>query len=226
MNNLKPNSSRAKTAISLISVVMVLDVIAFISHGMQYNLLCALEDGKDVLSSEIDSNDKRESFIGILYMLFYIISAITFIQWFRRAYYNLHQRVDNCIYSEGWAAGSWFVPIIGLWWPFQIMRELYQETALYLSSKGVELKEELSTKWLGVWWTFWILNNVLGQIAFRLADDADTLGELKGFTMLGWVGDVVGVVLALITIKVIKDYAIAENEFYKFKEAVEPSIES
>jgi hypothetical protein len=216
MNLLRPNSSRAKTAITLIWVVMALEIISFISGLFQYDLLLSLEDGINFSESELASNDNREQAIGVLYFIASVISGITFIQWFRRAYFNLHQKVDNLSHSEGWAAGSWFVPIICLFRPLQIMRELYVETNFYLLSKGAPLKRELSSSLLGLWWTLWIISNLIGQIIFR--SSADTISQIMGMAFLGLVGNVIGVVLAFVTVKVIKDYAEVEMVLFELKE--------
>lgn len=216
MNSLRSNSERAKTAITLIWVVMALEIISFISGLFQYDLLLSLEDGIKFSELELESNDNREQAIAVLYFIASIISGITFIQWFRRAYYNLHQKVDNLSHTEGWAAGSWFVPIICLFRPFQIMKELYIETNFYLVSKGAAIKRELSPFYLGLWWTLWIISNIIAQIVFR--SSADTINEIIGIAFLSLVGNVIGVVLAFVTVKVIKDYAEAEMVLFELKE--------
>jgi hypothetical protein len=168
MNNLRFNGHRAKTAVTLIWIVMFLDIISFISGYFQLNLILRVED----------SNDFREQAIAIFYMIAYIISGIVFIQWFRRAYFNLHQKKEFLSFSEGWAAGSWFVPIVSLYRPLQIMKELYEETRDLLISKGETFHKDLTTNFLGLWWALWIVNNLIGQIIFRI--DAECGSELLG----------------------------------------------
>lgn len=216
MNNLRYNGYRAKTAVTLIWIVMFLDIISFISGYFQLNLILRVEDGVAVSASEIDSNDTREQGIAIFYLIAYIISGIVFIQWFRRAYFNLHQKKEFLSFSEGWAAGSWFVPIVSLYRPLQIMKELYEETRDFLISKGETFPKDLTTNFLGLWWTLWIVNNLIGQIIFRI--DADTLPVLKGVTLLSLAGNVIGIILAFVTVKVIRDYAEAEEVLFRMKE--------
>jgi hypothetical protein len=216
MNNLRYNGYRAKTAVTLIWIVMFLDIISFISGYFQLNLILRVEDGVAVSASEIDSNDTREQGIAIFYLIAYIISGIVFIQWFRRAYFNLHQKKEFLSFSEGWAAGSWFVPIVSLYRPLQIMKELYEETRDFVISKGETFSKDLTTNFLGLWWTLWIVNNLIGQIIFRI--DADTLPVLKGVTLLSLAGNAIGIILAFVTVKVIRDYAEAEEVLFRMKE--------
>ena len=117
MENLKPNGQRAKTAITMIWVVLILEIISLISGYLQYDLLQILANGGDVSMEAADSNDLREQAISIVYLITFVISGVTFIQWFRRAYFNLHSKVNHLSHTEGWAAGSWFVPIINLYRP-------------------------------------------------------------------------------------------------------------
>jgi len=207
---IKPNEKRANYAILLIWIILGLEVVSLISSYFQFDLLQTAANGGEISTEAATLNDSRESIIAIIYSIFSIVSAITFIQWFRRAYFNLHQHVNHLSYTEGWAAGSWFVPIINLFRPYQIMKELYAETKLYLTNKGEALKENFTTNALGLWWTFWIIGNIIGQFSFRYSLRAETIDELTVSTIAYIIGHIVGIPLALITIKVIKDYSRVE----------------
>ncbi|MBL7884329.1 MAG: DUF4328 domain-containing protein [Bacteroidia bacterium] len=220
MNNLKPNEKRAKNAIVLIWIVFTLDIASLISGYMQYNLLTAFNNGAEISAEAANSNDIRERVINILYLIAYLISSITFILWFRRAYYNLHQRVSPLSNTEGWAAGAWFVPIISLFKPYQIMKELYIETKALLSKKGITVNINLTT--INVWWTIWIINNFIGQFVFRYSLKATSIDELITSTVAGMINNSVGIFLAIITVKVIHDYSSAEPLLNEIKDENEP----
>ncbi len=133
-----------------------------------------------------------------------------FIQWFRRAYYNLHQKINHLSHSEGWAAGAWFVPILNLYRPYQIMKELYRETKNLLVTNEISISRNFSTGTLGWWWALWITGNILGQFVFRYSMRAETIDELTTMTIARMVSNIVGIPLATITGKVIKDYSNIE----------------
>ncbi len=217
MEDLKPNEQRAKNAISLIWIVLALEIVSLISGYLQYDLLQTAANGGVISMETADANDSRERIIAIIYLIAFIISAITFIQWFRRAYFNLHIKVNGLLQPEGWAAGSWFVPVISLYRPYQIMKELYEETAEFLTKKGFSFNSNLSTRFLGWWWALWITNNVIGQFVFRYSMRAESIDELTVSTVAGMIGDIVGIPLALITIKVIKNYSSVEPFLIEIK---------
>lgn len=217
---LKSNEKRSSILLSIIWLVLALEIISVISGGMQYNLLQTISNGEEVTYEAINGNDLRELTIGIIYIIAFIVSGITFIMWFRRAYYNLHQKVENLSYTDGWAAGSWFIPFVNLYRPFQIMQELYVETRKYLTDKDVSAQFNLSTKFVGFWWALWIINGITGQIILSYSRSADTMSDMITVTALGIAGGLIGIILGILTIKVIKDYSRAEgllimNDLYK-----------
>ena len=218
MENLKPNGQRAKNAITLIWVVLAVEAISLVSGYFQYDLLQTLANGGDISEEVADANDLREQIIAIVYLIVLIVSAVTFIQWFRRAYYNLHQKVDNLSYSEGWAAGAWFVPILNLFRPYQIMKELFVETRKLLVQKELRLAEKIAVSSLGVWWTLWILNNLIGQFVFRYARTAETIPEYSIMTVADMAGSIVGIILAFMAVKIIKDYSSVEPYLNELKD--------
>lgn len=89
---LKPNVQRATSAIVMVLIIMLLDMVSGLSSYFQLGLLHELKNGVSVTDSAIEANDTREQIIGLIYILALLTSAIFFIQWFRRAYYNLHIR--------------------------------------------------------------------------------------------------------------------------------------
>ena len=220
MENLKPNGQRAKNAITLIWIVLALEIVSLISGYFQYDLLQTAANGGEISTETANANDTREQIIGIVYLIAFVISAVTFIQWFRRAYFNLHLRVNHLSQTEGWAAGSWFVPIVSLYRPYQIMKELYQETKALLTKNGLN-NENISTSSLGWWWTLWVISSFLGQFVFRYSMKAESIDELTISTVASMIENVVGIPLALITIKVIKDYANVEPLIIEIKDEEE-----
>jgi hypothetical protein len=221
MEILKPNEQRAKNAISLIWIILVLEIVSLISGYFQYELLQTIANGREISIEEANSNDTREQIVAIIYMIAFVISAVTFILWFRRAYSNLHLKVNHLSQTEGWAAGSWFVPIINLYRPYQIMKELYEETKILITKEGLTVSENFSTNSLGFWWALWIASNIIGQFVFRYSMNAETIDELTTSTIASMVSNIVGIPLALITVKVIKDYSKVEPLLNEIKDEEE-----
>ncbi|TDE27795.1 DUF4328 domain-containing protein [Flavobacterium ranwuense] len=221
MENLRPNGQRAKIAIMLIWIVLTVEIISILSDYLQYDLLQTVANGGQISTETATENDLRQKIIAMIYLAVFIISGITFIQWFRRAYYNLHLKAESLSFTEGWAAGCWFVPIICLYRPNQIMKELYQETQSLLSKKNESYVQNLTTHSIGWWWALWIISSLLGQFIFRYSSKAETIDELTVSTVASLIASTIGIPLAIITVKVIKDYSEIEPLLYELNDEEE-----
>jgi hypothetical protein len=86
---------------------------------------------------------------ALLFLVAYVISIVAWCMWMHRVYRNLPALGAVAPkYSPAWAAGSWFVPILNLFRPYQVVRDIWQTLA-----PGVP--------WtlLIVWWWFFLGGN-------------------------------------------------------------------
>jgi hypothetical protein len=207
----RPNEKRSKIAQIFIWIILGIQTILLNAFGLQYFLLYKLNNGGNVTKNDLNFNDKRILVIQILLIIFSIISAITFIMWFRRAYYNLEKRIVGVKFSNAWAAGSWFVPIISLYYPYQIMKELKLKTNSILS-KRFEKKIIPDLKIIKYWWILWLLTNTFAQILNKISPE--TVNGFIYLTYAHMVKTIIEIILALFTIKMIKSYTNDENKLY------------
>ncbi len=210
----RSNKQRAEIAIIAIWIVLGTTILTLISSIAQYILIISIENGKSISIQQIENNDLRVSIVAIFQIIMFSISVIVFIFWFRRAYYNLHCRISNCSYKEGWAVGSWFVPILFLFRPFQIMKELWEKTNTIQSERDKNNDIDASTKILGIWWTLWIIRYLLTYI-FVQVKRFNSEDELIIETIQGMIISVIFVFLSFITIKLIKTYSKREEIMYQ-----------
>jgi hypothetical protein len=184
-------------------------VVSLLSDYLQYELLIMLINGDDVPEDLVNSNDLRQRVIAIVYLLVAVISAITFLRWFRRGYYNLNQRIKHTESSDGWAVGGWFVPVISLYRPYRIMQEMWNESHILLVKNNDFSFNKQSV--IGWWWALWIISALVGNITFRLVFRADTLNAMLSSTSMNMILAVIEIILAIITVKMIRDYTEMEN---------------
>ncbi len=110
--NLRPNLKRAQFAITLIYIILAIMCIFNVLLFMQYQLIQNSINGVEITEEVAIENDNRIELVQKVYYLFYIISIVTFILWFRRAYFNLHKLFDGLSFTENWAALCWFIPFL------------------------------------------------------------------------------------------------------------------
>lgn len=221
MEKLRQNDQRAKIAIMVIWMVMAIEILTVISGYLQYNLIQKVANGGEITLDEANLNDRREQLIAIVHLILLVICGITFIQWFRRAYFNLHLKVKNLLHSEGWAAGAWFVPFLNLYRPFQIMREIYEETKKLLIKNGIKVDENFSTNAVGWWWGLYLTSNFLGNISYRLSKNATTVDALNTSTVFHIIVSLLGIPVAILATKVIRDYSRIEPLLHELEDKEE-----
>lgn len=211
---MRDNAQRAKLAKVLLIICAGTLLINGVSDYFQLDLLNRMDEGYDYTTDEAESNDMRVQLLAIAYLIIYIISGVTFIQWFRRAYYNLHTKVKVLNHTEGWAAGGWFVPILNLFRPYNIMSELYQETNLILA-KNIEGYRKRETLAMTIWWVFWIIWGVADRISSRMTLKAETMEELISSTEMSLFISFFGIGVAILAYRVVSEYSEMEQLLFK-----------
>jgi hypothetical protein len=207
----RDNSQRAKNVILIFWIFFGLTIIFFGSSFLERNLLLRATDG-NITPDEANSNDLRQRIIGISELLLHIVLIVYFIMWFRRAYFNLHSLGFYLRYTEGWAAGAWFVPFMNLYAPFKIMREIWDNTQMRAQQGSEDIVLKPSTL-LGVWWFLWIMTNIAGNIYSRLELQGEhTISDLISLNTTSIVLNVIDLANVFLIITIIQRVSVFEEQ--------------
>jgi hypothetical protein len=197
--------SPLKTLAFVITVLLGLNafmsLIGIPSSIMQLNVLERIDLGT-IGDAEIESNDAREMMLGLLGMALYFATGMAFLRWFHRAYTNLDHFGHHRAHGTSWAVAAWFVPIISLFRPYQMACEIW-----HASDPEPHADSDFLSRppLLRAWWTLWIVGLIVGQIAFRLSLQADTVDSLRASTMIQMVADVLDLLAAPVAIMVVRE---------------------
>ncbi|MBG8554816.1 DUF4328 domain-containing protein [Hymenobacter guriensis] len=96
---------------------------------------------------------------AIAHLALILASIITFIRWYRRAYYNLAASGVETNFTDGQTVAAWFIPFISLTRPYYVVREIWQSTQQL--GTGVVTPHTL----LRVWWVLFLLRGFIGVVA-------------------------------------------------------------
>ena len=77
-----------------------------------------------------------------------------FLVWFYRARKNAGGRGQQQRWGAGWAIGGWFVPIVSLWFPYQIMADIWR------ANLPAERRNQPAVL-PGFWWGCWLVGGGL-----------------------------------------------------------------
>lgn len=179
----RPLATLARVVITLLSVYFVVTAIGVVSDWLQLDLVNRLvEDQTAVTPAELDASDARQNLIGILQLVIYLATGITFIIWFRRAYRNLVAwGTEGLRFEAGWTVGGWLVPFLNLVRPKQIMNDLWRATDPALPVQpGVAWKQVRVPLVVHAWWLLFLLSLAVGIVASNLRPGASTLQQIRG----------------------------------------------
>jgi uncharacterized membrane protein YhaH (DUF805 family) len=107
------------------------------------------------------------------------------------------------------------------------MKELYVETKDFLSEKGFSERLNYTTVYLGWWWALWLIIGFISSFIFRFTlRNAETVDDYIVLTVGQMISNVLAIPLALITVKVIKDYSKVEPLLFQTSEENQTEEES
>lgn len=114
-------------------------------------------------------NGNLQDIFIYLFCILYIPYFILFVIWFKMAYQNILLFDAKLDYRIGWAIGSFLVPIISLYRPYQICTEIMVE------SNPPESKENIKDALLVLfWWIMMVSSFVMTYLVWRGPSDSNS----------------------------------------------------
>jgi hypothetical protein len=140
-------------------------LVAFVFDWFTLSLADQLVAGEMVSDAKLDADDARQGVVGTVQFGVYVVCAVVFIRWLSRAYGNLDAVAPaQRRYSQGWAVGAWFVPVLNLWRPKQTVNDVWRAGGTSPSTL------------LAVWWAGFILSGWTGTLILRSVNDESPQG--------------------------------------------------
>lgn len=235
MSDLRFNRIKAKISIILLFIVIGLEVVYFILNYQRNSLindisimdreisyiktldLNSISDKREViekLEESIRTNDalifnfRVSRFVGIACGAIWGMSIFLFVEWFRNAYYNLGLKTKTD-FDVRWALWSWIVPIVSFVIPYRMMNELYHKTISIFRKNNISVKKSLNPNILIWWWGSWIITNIT-MIVLIVIIKSNYVNDFLDAIIVRLISNIIGVIFASLTIKVIKGYS--DNE--------------
>jgi hypothetical protein len=218
MRYIKSNEDRLRNAkIGLFFVLFVDAMNLYFVNYRRYTLIdYYLYDGNISVRNFINPLP-GEITLNLLSGLTTIFVAIVFVQWFRRAYYNLHQFNIKVSYNESMATFGWMIPGLNLILPFGIMRELFLKSKEIIENHDPTFKVKIKPTFVGIWWFFWILG-ISVSVYLRINNNPTSIQELQKLELVEMFNNSLRIVTALLAIKVITDYSKIEYILHRLPE--------
>jgi hypothetical protein len=154
-----------------LAVTAVLGVVAALSDWAAADLLSRRATDEGLVSeAEFNATGLRQGGVWLLQVLLWLLTGVAFIVWFHRAYRNLAGLGARSLrFTSGWAIGAWFVPVLNLVRPKQLMDDIWRATdPVLVGQPGVAWKQQPVSKMVLAWWAAYLGANLTEAVAANL----------------------------------------------------------
>jgi len=197
----------------LLIISLLIDFIASASGVMEISLLRSLQNGSFIgdFNAAAESNDTRQQAIAVIQFLLFVGTGIVFLTWIFRANRNARALgAEGMRFTPGWSVGWYFVPIMSLWRPFQVMREIWQASAQPGNWQGVQ-----TPPLLGWWWAMYLISQILAQIAYRMSENIESMDDAMLTSIVTLSANLTAMVLDVLAFQLVAK--IAANQIWQTK---------
>lgn len=211
----EPLSDRAKVATALIALVMLAAVGSLWADIQQLDLLNKAAAGERITLVDAQASDDRVATTALIYTIVSVLAGITFLLWYSLAYRNIEALgVSRPRWGRKWAIAYWFIPIVNLFRPKQVMNDIWRGSDPQLSVNNVSVEKLPVSPLLHWWWAAWLLSGWIANFAIRrtFANDSPTLDDLRAEATAYVVTDVADLVVGALAILVIRRITARQEE--------------
>lgn len=150
--------------------------------------------------------------LTILGLVVFIATAIFFLMWLHRSSSNLtafgYWKSQG--YSPAWTVGSFFVPIVNLFVPYQTTKYVWQNSRP-ANSEPFSFPTS-PPGFFPAWWGFWLASNFATNIHFRMSGEEI---PRTATAMVGILSELLSIAAAGLAIEVIKEIDRRQEETIK-----------
>ena len=160
------------------------------------------------------ASDDRLALVSLLYILVSVVLIVVFLVWLYRIRINEDDLgISGTRFSNGWSVWVWFIPIMHLFRPYQIMKEAWQASDPDAISDG--WMQSAISPLLGWWWALWLVGNYAANISLRIFFGADDLRSYIDSDRLDLVSSALLILCALLAIMIVRGISARQDMRYR-----------
>jgi hypothetical protein len=181
----------------LLFVSMLVACVAFVDDLTEY---LQVQTGKATPDQVVD-NDPVQGIVGLLQSGLGLVTGFTFLKWVYRAYKNIQGfGAEELRYSPTWAVAYYFMPILGLIRPVQVMNEIWRA-----SEDPRDWRQRPGSWLIGSWWTLFLIYALITQISLQLAIQASNNDQWNFAAIMAILGDLISIPLSIAALRLVTE---------------------
>ncbi|WP_410537795.1 protein kinase domain-containing protein [Streptomyces sp. KL2] len=208
----RPGTARSARTLSLalsagLSALLLCTLVQLVLDLRVYGELDGLHEGASLAYAAVDHDSLRSTteVMAVLSGLFQLPVIVLWLVWFWRVRANAEVFAPGQIrYHQGWAIGSWLVPVVWFFMPKQIINDICDHsdpTSTRTTWYGPRRSSNRGL--LNGWWTMWLAGMVAGLLNYEPWYEAETVGQAQGDAALTVVTDFLTLPSAVLAILVV-----------------------
>ncbi len=207
--------SLAELVIILLAICASFDVIAIAVECYQATL------PSQALTEQADLISDRSRMIGTLQFVARFTALIAFLIWFYRAHRNLQALgIRRRRYSSPWAVVLFLVPILNLYFAYDLVKELWRQSSPDLGFSDAFLKQHASTlehypsktALIGLWWGCTIASAFAARLSLTIISSSSD--RMTG-TWMDLISDAFAVPASIFLILIVRSTAARQEERHR-----------
>lgn len=134
------------------------------------------------LSDDVDRSEAAFSLARLIAYGVQLVCCVFFLVWLFRAYRNLTALgAEPLRFSDVWAIAGWFVPVMALFRPKQIMNDTWRasDPALAPRPRQIDWEQAVPPGILAWWWGLFLVGGWLDGFGLRKLGDWATISEAR-----------------------------------------------
>ena len=137
-----------------------------------------------------------------------IVIAVLFLRMLYKAVQRAKGFATPFTYvSPGWAVGYWFIPLMNLYRPFEVVKALFKACTAEAGGKPAA-GEQL----LGAWWALFLLSNIVAWMVSRMDTDLASNAGVVTYAEYSLGSDLLFIIAAWLFWLVIQRLAVAMGD--------------
>ncbi|MEU8274097.1 DUF4328 domain-containing protein [Microbispora bryophytorum] len=189
----------------MLVVDAVIRVLAFAVDVQRIVLIDGfLADMDSVPLSDLETNDRFSTMSGLVETVAYYATAVMFLIWLFRARANAetlspwpHRR------ARPWLIFGWFAPIVSLWFPKQIVDDIWTSSKPGAVREAGSLAAARRSGLVWTWWLAWWVTSFVTRGLSVLFANPKELPAIRDAALFGVAGNVLTIGAAALAIAVV-----------------------